>query len=139
MTEVFQLDDIHKHMFREKPKPTASGWSFSLVRDGNGKAIPILANALIIMREVGEISDAFSFDEMLRACILEGRCLHRRSNSRRKLCHCHRHGRSVTLMCRNFKNGYSANKACAGSARRRFFKRSSSPHTSARLSATRLF
>ena len=47
MTEVFQLDDIHKHMFREKPKPTASGWSFSLVRDGNGKAIPILANAMV--------------------------------------------------------------------------------------------
>jgi predicted P-loop ATPase len=41
------------------------------MRDGNGKAIANLANVLIALREAPEVTSAFTFDEMLRACILE--------------------------------------------------------------------
>ena len=46
-------------------------WVALLVRDGNGKPIPILANAMVALRNAPEVASAFTFDEMLRACILE--------------------------------------------------------------------
>jgi hypothetical protein len=52
--------------------PTHEGnWKDHLIRDGNGKPLPILANAMVAMRGAPELIGAFSFDEMLRAVVLE--------------------------------------------------------------------
>jgi predicted P-loop ATPase len=51
--------------------PIPPCWTSLLLRDGNGKAIPNLANVLIALREVPEVAAAFGFDEMQRACVLE--------------------------------------------------------------------
>src|SRR3954447_3206721 len=57
--------------FLKQKNGAEDGWQSALIRDGNGRPLPILADALITMREGAEVSEAFSFDEMMRACILE--------------------------------------------------------------------
>jgi predicted P-loop ATPase len=64
--------DAHRKQKKDAPKNGAEeGWQAELIRDGNGRPLPVRANALITMREVAGVSKAFSYDEMMRACILE--------------------------------------------------------------------
>jgi predicted P-loop ATPase len=53
------------------PPAELGSWKDLLIRDGNGKAMPILANGMIALRGAPEIIAAFSFDEMLRAVVLD--------------------------------------------------------------------
>jgi predicted P-loop ATPase len=46
------------------------GWLKRCVKNDQGKPLPILANALLALREAPELKDSFAFDEMLRAPVL---------------------------------------------------------------------
>jgi predicted P-loop ATPase len=69
------IEELHAHRNKQKqdaPKNSAEqGWQAELIRDGNGRPLPILKNVMIALRDAEDVSDAFSYDEMLRACILE--------------------------------------------------------------------
>jgi hypothetical protein len=74
MTEAVDVDRVEAQIYRDvaqMPERTpAPGWTFTLLTDGNGKAMPILANAMVALRNAPEIARAFSYDEMLRACVV---------------------------------------------------------------------
>jgi predicted P-loop ATPase len=66
------IEELDRYRKEKKEREEAEqGWQSELIRDGNGRPLPVLANALITMREVAAVAEAFSYDEMMRACILE--------------------------------------------------------------------
>ena len=48
-----------------------ANWRGSLITDVHGKAMPILANVMAVLRGAAEVANAFSFEEMKRFPILE--------------------------------------------------------------------
>jgi hypothetical protein len=60
---------------RRPPKaaPARQDWLSNALADERGRLLPNLANVMIALRGAPEIEDAFSFDEILRAPILDKR------------------------------------------------------------------
>jgi hypothetical protein len=48
----------------------APHWLSKCICDSKNRALPILANALIVLRHDDALRDAFAFDEMLRAAMM---------------------------------------------------------------------
>jgi hypothetical protein len=56
---------------RKRPQPPPpTGWAANAVLDAQLKPMPILANALLALRTVPVLAEAFAYDEMLRAPVL---------------------------------------------------------------------
>ena len=64
--------DLAAHSKKRREQAANSpGWKASLICDGNGRPMPILANVTTALRGAPELIDAFSYDDMLRAPILK--------------------------------------------------------------------
>jgi predicted P-loop ATPase len=55
---------------KRKPPPSRAAWLVGAIADDRGRVLPILANILMALRQAPELCDAFTYDEMLAATIL---------------------------------------------------------------------
>jgi hypothetical protein len=55
---------------RPRPRPALPDWADRCIKDEMGRIIPNLANALVALRALPELVDAFAYDEMSCASII---------------------------------------------------------------------
>lgn len=56
---------------KPRARPSGPAWLLSAIVDGKDIPVPNLANAMLALRSAPEVADAFSYDEMACAAILE--------------------------------------------------------------------
>ena len=71
MTELLSLDAALRGKRNRRLDAVRTGWLRECLCDERGRIQPILANAMIALRSAPQLAEAFTFDEMLRAPVLE--------------------------------------------------------------------